>query len=297
MSTTQPTIFVTGATGRLGGKVITNLITSGRKENVIAFVRDAQRANILRTHGVSIVEGDYMQPAIIEDMLKSVDVLVLVSSPDTEQMTHHHTNIITAARRAGVQHIIYTSVLHPLVTDPHFEATHHHVATERLLVESGISYTIMRNGFYLEVIPQLLGDFLETGIILYPAGGGKLTSASIDDIAEAIALIAREPTRHSNKIYEIGASYGYTFTDIAAILSDILHRKITYVSMPIVDMTAELEVKGLPKSMVHMITSGAEAIAANELFYPSDDLQNILGHVPKTTSEYLRETFKSQGVS
>src|SRR3954453_7892099 len=163
------TYAVTGATGHLGALAIEALLEKGvPAANVIAVVRDADRAAPLAARGVQVRTADYAQPDTLRTTLAGVDRLLLVSGNEVGKRTEQHGNVIDAAKEAGVELIAYTSVTradtNPIPPAPE------HKATEELLAASGVAHTLLRNNWYVENYTAPLVDHLDRGAIVAAVG-------------------------------------------------------------------------------------------------------------------------------
>ncbi|WP_317175162.1 NAD(P)H-binding protein [Hymenobacter qilianensis] len=139
------TIAITGATGQLGRLVVEKLKAQIGADHIIGLVRSKAKAADL---GVPTRQADYSQPDTLPAALAGVDTLLLISSNEVGQRIAQHRNVIEAAKQAGVQRIVYTSVLHADTSS--LSLADEHLATEALLKESGLEYTLLRNGWYTE---------------------------------------------------------------------------------------------------------------------------------------------------
>jgi NAD(P)H dehydrogenase (quinone) len=162
--TTTSSYAVTGASGRLGGLAVGELLTRGLPaSNIVALVRTPSKAADLGERGVQVREGDYSPPDTLNAALAGVDRLLLVSSSEPGQRVAHHTNVIEAAKTAGVSRIVYTSMLNAdHTTNP---LAGEHQDTERVLGEAGVPFTLLRNGWYTENYSDQIGKYLERGEI------------------------------------------------------------------------------------------------------------------------------------
>ena len=138
-------IAVTGAAGQLGHLVIKNLKLKTSLANLLALVRNPEQTEVL---GVTAKAIDYSKPATLDSALSGVETLLLISSSEIGQRAAQHANVIAAAKKAGVKRIVYTSVLHADTSV--LSLAEEHRATEADLKSSGLSYTILRNGWYTE---------------------------------------------------------------------------------------------------------------------------------------------------
>lgn len=141
-------IAITGATGQLGQHVLENLLTTVPAGQVVAIVRSPAKAESLSQKGVVVRQADYSDEAALTAALQGVDKLLLISSSEVGQRAVQHRNVINAAKAAGVKFIAYTSLLHA-DTSP-LGLADEHIATEKMLADSGIAYALLRNGWYTE---------------------------------------------------------------------------------------------------------------------------------------------------
>ena len=192
----MPTIAITGATGQLGRLVLHSLKTRAPGATVIALARSPAKAADL---GVSVRQADYTQdPATLATALAGVDTLLLISGNEIGQREAQHRHVIEAAQRAGVKHLVYTSLLHadrsPLSLAPE------HLATEAMIRASGIPATVLRNGWYTENYD--LKGAVKNGAILGAAGDHALQPAPRQDYAEAAATVLTTDG-HAGHTYEL----------------------------------------------------------------------------------------------
>lgn len=167
-------IAVTGATGQLGQLVIENLVKKVPAAGVVALVRNPAKANSLRKLGVTVRAADYDQANGWPAALAGMRTLLLISSNEMGKREAQHKAVIAAAKQAGVQHIVYTSIL-KADTSP-LGLAREHLATENAIRASGIAYTFLRNGWYLENHTANLGPAREHGVILGATKDGRFSS-------------------------------------------------------------------------------------------------------------------------
>ena len=161
------TIAVTGANGQLGSTIVRLLKEKGAP--VVALARTPEKAAGL---GVPVREADYDRPETLGPALAGVDTLMLVSGSVLGQRLRQHRNLIEAAKAAGVGWIVYTSLLRA-DTSP-ISLAPEHVGTEQALAASGIPYTLLRNGWYLENYLASIPGALAGGALLGAAGEARI---------------------------------------------------------------------------------------------------------------------------
>ncbi len=285
-------ILLTGATGHFGRTVLDTLLRNGVKAATIyAMVRDKAKSAELKKLGINVLYGDY---ANFESMVKAftgIDKLFFVSGGDLKQRSEQHKQVVKAAKRAGIGHIFYTSQLHK--SDDRASPIHFilksHLATEIAIMKSGIDYTILRNGLYIDMLPAFLGkNVLENGIFL-PAGQGRIAFALRSEIAEATANLMIS-AGHRNKIYEMSAN-AVSFTEIAACISQLTGKNITYLSPDLGTFNTTLAKQGTPKLLVKMLGGFAAAAQQGELQGTNAQLGKILGRKPTSVADFLKEMF------
>jgi NAD(P)H dehydrogenase (quinone) len=289
-------ILVTGANGHFGKATIDFLLQKGVSPNNIAgLVREEAKGAGLKAKGITVKVGNYNDYNSLIEAFKGVDKLLLVSGTDVANRSKQHENAVKAAKEAGVKHIVYTSFerKNETGTSPLGLLAASHLHTERVIKESGIPYTILRNNFYLDYIPLFLGEkVLETGVF-FAAGEGKMAMATRNDMAEAAATILTT-TGHENKEYFISNSEEFSFRDIADILSNVTGKTVPYISPDTSTYVDTLVNAGVPKEVADASAGYAEAIKQGELSLYRSDLENLLGRKPTSLKEYLREVYGSK---
>jgi len=290
-------ILVTGATGQYGAKAIEHLLNKGvEAPHISALVRDAAKGQKLQDQGIELRVGDYTNADSLEKAFQGVDTLLLVSSNDrgaVENRTAHHVNVIKAAKAAQVKHLVYTS----FVTKPAFQDSAiagfltSHAETEQFLKDSGLTYTILQNSIYLEMIPLFAGaQVAETGVILFPAQEGKASWVLREELAEAAANVLTTEG-HENKTYVLANTEATSFQDIARDLSRRLGKDIRYQSPPVEEFQATLKQASVPEVYIDLFTTWASAVAQGMMDVQDSTLAAFLGRKPTTTAQFITQIY------
>ncbi|HCD1076300.1 TPA: SDR family oxidoreductase [Proteus mirabilis] len=278
-------IAITGATGLLGQHVIENLLQTVPANQIVAFARDVKKGSSLSQKGVLVRQADYNDKASLITALQGVDKLLLISSSEVGKRTIQHRNVIEAAKSADVQFIAYTSILHadrsPLSL--HVE----HVETEKMLADSGISYTLLRNGWYTENYLASVPAALEHGVFLGAAGDGKIASATRADYALAAARVISEEG-HIGKVYELAGDEAWTLEQLAKELTKQSGKQVIYNNLSQVDFVAALKTAGLPDKLSNMLADSDIGASKGGLFDDSHTLSKLIGRRTTTLAESIK---------
>ena len=278
-------IAITGATGQLGQHVLENLLTTVPAGQVVAIVRNPAKAESLSQQGVVVRQADYSDEAALTAALQGVDKLLLISSSEVGQRAVQHRNVINAAKAAGVKFIAYTSLLHA-DTSP-LGLADEHIATEKMLADSGIAYALLRNGWYTENYLASAPAALEHGVFIGAAGEGKIASATRADYAAAAARVISEDG-HAGKTYELAGDAGWTLSQLAAELAKQSGKKVVYQNLSEADFAAALKGVGLPAGLADMLADSDTGASNGGLFDDSHTLSKLIGRPTTSLADSVK---------
>jgi NAD(P)H dehydrogenase (quinone) len=279
-------IAVTGATGQLGRLTVKALLAKAPADQLVALVRSPDKAADL---GIADRAADYTKPETLDAALTGVEALLLISSNEIGQRKLQHRNAIDAAKRAGVKRIVYTSLLHadtsPLSLAPE------HMDTEAALKASGISYTILRNGWYTENYTGSIPGALAGGAFIGSAGEGRISSATRADLAEAAAVVLTANS-HDGKTYELAGDTSYSLADLAAELSRQTGRTLPYVNLPEAEYAKILAGLGLPTDLANGLAAWDVCASQGALYSEDKTLSRLLGRPTTPLHEAVATALK-----
>ena len=278
-------IAITGATGQLGQHVIEELLKTVPASQIVAIVRNLAKAEALRQQGVVVRQADYTDEAAFTTALNGVDKLLLISSSEVGQRAVQHQNVINAAKAAGVKFIAYTSLLHA-DTSP-LGLADEHVATEKMLADSGIPFALLRNGWYTENYLASAPAALEHGVFIGAAGEGKIASATRADYAAAAARVIAEDG-HAGKVYELAGDHGWTLSELAAELAKQSGKNVVYQNLSQADFAAALKSVGLPAGLADMLADSDIGASKGGLFDDSHTLSKLIGRPSTSLAESVK---------
>ncbi|SNY68522.1 SDR family oxidoreductase [Enterobacter sp. CC120223-11] len=278
-------IAITGATGQLGQLVIEDLLKTVPASQLVAIVRNPAKAQALSDKGIDVRQGDYNDEATLSKALQGVDKLLLISGSEVGKRAEQHGNAIRAAKAAGVKFIAYTSLLHadksPLGL--HVE----HVATEKMLAESGIPYALLRNGWYTENYLASAPPAIEHGVFIGSAGEGKIAAAPRADYAAAAARVISSDG-HAGKIYELAGDNAWTLSELASELSKQSGKPVSYQNLSEADFAAALKGVGLPAGLADMLADSDIGASKGGLFDDSHTLSKLIQRPTTPLSESVK---------
>jgi len=280
-------IAVTGATGQLGQLVINHLLNNTPPTQILALVRDLEKAESLKKLGVNIRLADYSKPETLTKALIGVDKLLLISSSEIGQRTAQHKNVIDAAKLLGVELVAYTSLLR--ADSSPLQLAAEHVETEAYLKKTNIPHVLLRNGWYTENYLASMATALTNGTFIGSAKDGIISSSAREDYAEAAAAVLTNEKSQNGKIYELSGDESYTLTDLCRIISEESGKSLSYLDMPESEFSKALEGAGLPAPFAAILANSDTGASKGALFDDSHTLSSLIGH--PTTS--LRQIIKT----
>ena len=272
-------IAITGATGQLGNLVIEQLLQLTAAQNIVALVRNIDKAEHFKAQGIELREFDYDRPETLVPALLGIDKLLLISANEISRRTPQHQAVIDAAKVAGVPYLAYTSLLRA-DTSP-LGLAQEHRETEKLIQDSGITYTFLRNNWYSENYLAGVAHTIEIGTLFGAAQDGRISSASRIDYAEAAAKVLTS-TGHENKTYELAGSESFSLSDLATFIGQAVNKDIIYQNLSAEEYTQGLTQAGLPAGLVDVIVDADIQTIQGAMYSDSKDLEQLIGH--KTTS-------------
>ncbi|MGI5437147.1 SDR family oxidoreductase [Streptomyces shenzhenensis] len=281
-------IVVTGATGHLGRHVVDQLLEKVPAEQITAVVRDEAKAADFAARGVRIAVADYNTPETFDGLFAAGDRVLLISGNEFDKgRVQQHTVVIDAAKAAGVALLAYTSAPGSLTA----ALADDHRATEKVLLASGLPYTLLRNGWYHENYTENLAPVLAHDAVVAAAGEGRISSASrADYAAAAVAVLTGEG--HENQTYELGGDEAWSLAEYAAELSRQTGKEIAYNSVPGETMQGILTGAGVPEAMAAILVGVDASIAKGELVVSTGDLSRLAGRPTTPLAEVVTAALK-----
>lgn len=275
--------LVTGATGGFGGYALDALSQNVSKANIFALVRNEEKGKALKDAGYNVRIGDYSDAQSMKKALQDIDRLLFVSGePGNRQ--EEHANVVAAAKQAGVSFVVYTSF--PEADHSTSFLSPDHVFTEKILKESRISHTFVRNNWYLENELPLVEGALKTGKFVYMAANGKTGWALKREYAEAAVnvLVGEE----FPEVIELSHA-PITYAALADALKEASGHSIDVIAADEETFVDALVDAGFPDSVAEVFVAIQKDIEADQLDVVSDDFEKVLGKPLLNRVEAIKE--------
>ncbi|MGK5631318.1 SDR family oxidoreductase [Streptomyces sp. URMC 123] len=284
-------IVVTGATGRLGRLVVEGLLETVPATRVAAVVRDPEKAADLAGRGVELRTADYGDPDSLKGVFRAGDRVLLISGSEVGRRVPQHRAVIDAARAAGVALLAYTGILGGPEAD--FELASEHRETERAILDSGLPYAFLRNGWYHENYTANLPAVLEHGAVVANAGAGRVASAAIADYAAA-AVAVLTGDGHENAAYELSGDTAWSLAEYAAEVGRQSGREIAYREVPAEAHREILVGAGVPEAFAAILVDVDHAIARGRLAGTTGDLAKLIGRPTTPIAEAIATALRDR---
>ncbi len=268
-------IIVTGATGQLGRLVIANLLKTMPAAQIVAAVRDVAKAADLAAQGVQVRRADYTDPASLDAAFQGATKVLLISSNDLGARVAQHRNVIDAAVRAKVALLAYTSVLH--ADRSTLGLAGEHCETEDAVRASGLAYSLLRNGWYVENYTGTLGGAVAHGALAGGAGEGIIAAAARAEYAEAAAVVLTS-AKPVEQIYELAGDTRFTLAELAAEVARQTGKPLPFHNLSQPEYQEMLLGLGLPAPLAGLIADSDAQAAKGALDDSSGTLGKLIGH-------------------
>ena len=280
-------ILITGAMGKLGNAVVNHLQTRISKDDFILMTTDLNKAQTALAQGLNVREGNFDNPESLHEAFKGISKLLLISTMGMNRF-EQHKNAIDAAKAAGVEHIVYTSLSIKNIETSHVKnIMGSHFETEDYLIDSGLDYTILRNTMYADALLDIVGDLNTIRHIALPGGSGKVPYALRQEMGEAAAnVLIQEGHRH--QIYNVSGDSFCSYADIAQILSAHHGEDVSYEDIDVHAYMQTLQTYGFPDFMVDFTLGTVLDIRDQQYEVEPTDLSFLLGRPSKKMCEIVK---------
>jgi len=274
-------ILVTGATGTIGSEVVKQLVAAGQKVRVLA--RNPAKAE--KFSGVETVAGDMLKPETLPGALAGVDKIFLLAT--STELPHMEANVIDAAKKAGVKHIVKLSVM-GADFEPGIPFGQWHRAGEKKLEASGIAWTFLRPTGFASNDLDWANTIKPQGAVYNPTAEG--TNGTIDprDIAE-VAVVALTQPGHEGKIYTLTGPESLSTKQRVEKIAAASGRKINVIDVTLDQAKQGMLQGGMPAGYVDALIKYLEIVRANYAGATTEDVQKVLGRKPRSYDTWVKD--------
>jgi NAD(P)H dehydrogenase (quinone) len=289
---TDQMILITGAGGKTGRSLIAAL---PRSEGVCAFVHREDQVSAMKGLGAQqIVLGDLRDETALRKAMQGVRALYHICpnmSPDERLIGR---GVIEAARTAGVEHLVYHSVLHTQT-----ERMPHHwgkLQVEAMLFESGLRYTILQPAPYMQNLLSGWKNILEKSVLFVPFSiHAQFSFVDLGDVARAAAIVLTEPG-HDRATYELAGPAPLSHVEAARILTGVLNRSVRAEQEAIGDWEQRARVAGVSEYALENLIKMFNYYDQWGLPGNPNVMRWLLGHEPRTLEMFFGKMLQEREV-
>ena len=277
-------ILITGATGKTGGELARQLTDA--EIPFSAIVRNRDKAGDLLDMDADVVYGDLSDREFLTAAMAGIEKAVLIM-PNVEEQLEIEKQFVDVAVECGVQHILYQSSMEsvPGSTNP---ITAIHVATEDYIKASGLDWTMIRPGFFMQTFAASAPRIKASGNIVLPLGNATLCATDLRDVAAVMVKVLTE-TGHENKSYDITGPELITMEEVASRFSSILGREYKYMDLPLEAFKGALQKAGFNEWRVDAVACELYSIANGSLDHTTDTVKELLGREANSIDKFVSD--------
>ena len=275
-------ILVTTA-GKVGSETVRLL--RERQLPVRVLVRDPAKAAVkaLADAGAEVAAGDLDVPASIDDAMKGVSALVLVSPAVPAQ----ELNVVASAARAGAGHVVKATS--KASADSPIARRRWQAEIEAALAASGIPHTLLRSNAYMQNILALAPAIARTSSFGSAAGKGRARLVDARDVAAVAARVAAAPAAHAGKTYWLTGPELVSNYDVAAVLSRLLGRTIAYRELTVEENKDAMIRAGVPAPIAEMNAQAFGLTADGDAEWVTQDIPSLLGRPARSLEQFAAD--------
>jgi uncharacterized protein YbjT (DUF2867 family) len=292
------TILVTGATGTVASEVVKQLASSSSYSSGQSIIRAAvhskNKVDKFSQYGseiFEIVNMDYNKPETIAAALDKVGKLFLLTLPSLN-MTDISSKVVREAKKNGVQRIVKLSVF-GADAEPGIIIGRLHRQEEKIIEESGITYTFLRSSAFMQNFVNYYGYTIKTQNAIYlPAGEGKVSFVDARDVAAVAAKLLTENngrSRHGKKAYVVTGSEALSYSQVAEIISKEIGRKISYIDTSEEDARKSMKSMGREDWLIDAILEEFYNTRVGNRSETTNIVEQIIGRKPTSFAQFVRD--------
>jgi uncharacterized protein YbjT (DUF2867 family) len=282
------TILITGATGTVGSEVVKQLSAKGENLIIKAAARSANDNTFQNLKGVQIVQLDYNKPDSLAAAFRDVDKLFLLT-PFQSNMVGLTSNLVSEAKNAKVKDIVKQSVM-GADAEPGITPSRLHRQAEKIIEESGISFTFLRPNFFMQNFVNFYSSSIKgQGAFYAPAEDARVSFVDVRDIAAVTVQALINDSQQKGKAYNVTGDEALSYGEAAEILSKELGKKINYVNVSDQDARKGMKDIGMDEWTISSMIELFEITRAGYVSEISPVVEQVTGNKPVTFSQFAKD--------
>jgi NAD(P)H dehydrogenase (quinone) len=281
-------IGVSGASGHLGGAVVSELLRRPGGHEIVAITRTPETVS-----GQAAARfGDYDRPESLAEAYAGLDRLLIITTVDPVPGKRGAQNVaaIDAAVKAGVKHLVFMSAVgtrreeEPARGASYWRGEQHLIATAP-------AWTILRMNFYAEAFLQLAQAALGQGVLAGLAENRAAFVARSDVAAAAAGILIGDG--HAGAIYNATGPERLSGAERAGLVAEITGRPLAFRVITEEQLRAGLTQAGLPAGAVNTVVGIQTSFAAGAFDIVTGDVERLGGWPPTPLRDVLAAALKS----
>jgi NAD(P)H dehydrogenase (quinone) len=280
------TVIVTGAAGHLGRLVTERLLERVSPADLILVTRRPDALRELAARGADVRYGDFDQRHTLRAAFAGGDRMLLISTDAVGHRVRQHRAALDAAAAAGVRHVVFTSIVNPVATNPVGANAWEQGMTEAMLERGALAWTALRFGNFSELWLPHAATAVKNGQLVTNSGSGRMAPISRRDCAEAAAIVLTSDG-HSHKTYDIVGPQKLTPRDLAAIYAEVSGKPVKVVPLTDTILQSLLVAIGTPVSTSLAITGFGRAVRQGYFDVADHVFERLTGRAPVALRDVL----------
>ena len=294
-------IIVTGASGQFGHAAATMLLEQVPAEDLVFLSRTPENLADLAESGAHVRRADFDDPSTLAAAMEGGERMLLISTVRVGSRVAQHTAAVEAAKAQGVRHVVYTSLLGVRTPGNPSVEGFDHIATERMIEQSGLAWTFLRDSLYSDAVATVMAiPALQSGHKPENAGDGRVPVVSRNDcVATAVGVLTQEG--HADKAYDVTGPELWTLPAAMALVSQMAGKPIAVERVDDEGMFAYFDSLGVPRKASDVVPDGpipwasegmvtfGQSIREGFMDVASDDVERITGRPPRSLRSVLEQ--------
>jgi NAD(P)H dehydrogenase (quinone) len=279
-------LVVTGAAGHLGRLVAEQLLERVAPEHLVLVTRTPEALREFRARGVEVRYGDFDEPASLHDAFAGGDRMLLISTDAIGRRVTQHRAAINAAAAAGIDHVVFTSIVKPVATNPTGRYAWEPGLTEALLQRSGLAWTVLRFGTFAELVLAPAATAIQNRRMITNNGDGRIVPVSRRDCAEAAAIVLTTDG-HIGETYEITGPEALSARDLVELYTELSGERVKVVQLNDAMLAEVLAGIGTPLPTVVSLVAFGRAVRLGYFDVIGPTFARLAGRPPTSLRHVL----------